>query len=117
MELKELSKQVDDGAVDTVLLTIADMEGRLQGKRLTASHFLDEVAHHAAEGCNYLLATDIEMDTPPGYALTGWDRGYGDFVMKPDPETLRPVPWHECTAMLMADVEWDEGSPFVESLR
>jgi glutamine synthetase len=117
MELKELRNQVDDGTVDTVLLTIADMEGRLQGKRLTAGHFLEEVAHHAAEGCNYLLATDIEMDTPPGYALTGWDRGYGDFVMKPDPDTLRPVPWHEGTAMLMADVEWEDGSPVVESPR
>ena len=74
LSLDELKKGVHEGAVDTVLLTIADMEGRLQGKRLTAAHFLDEVAHHVAEGCNYLLAVDVDMDTVTGYEMSGLAR-------------------------------------------
>ncbi len=117
MTLDELRKAIEDGSVDTVLLTIADMEGRLQGKRLTARHFLDEVVEHGAEGCNYLLAVDVDMDTVAGYAMSSWERGYGDFVMKPDFDTLRPVPWHEGTVMLMADVAWEDGSDVVASPR
>ena len=117
MTLDELKKAVDDGTVDTVLLTIADMEGRLQGKRLTAAHFLDEVVEHGAEGCNYLLAVDVDMDTVAGYEMSSWERGYGDFVMKPDLDTLRPIPWHEGTVLLMADLEWEDGSDVVASPR
>jgi glutamine synthetase len=115
--LEELRKAYDDGTVDTVLLTIADMEGRLQGKRLTAQHFLDEVAEHGAEGCNYLLAVDVDMDTVDGYAMSGWGLGYGDFEMKPDFDTLRPIPWHEGTVQLMADLQWEDGSEVVASPR
>ena len=100
MTVEELKLAVADGTVDTVLLAIADMEGRLQGKRLTASHFLGEVLEHGAEGCNYLLAVDVDMNTVSGYAMSSWERGYGDFVMKPDFDTLRRVPWHEGTALL-----------------
>ena len=99
MNLDELRKAVDKGEVDTVLLTIADMEGRLQGKRLTTGHFLDEVVEHDAEGCNYLLAVDVDMNTVDGYDMSSWERGYGDFVMKPDFDTLRPIPWHEGTVL------------------
>ena len=80
--LDELKQAVADGTVDTVLLAIADMEGRLQGKRLTAAHFLDDVLEHGAEGCNYLLAVDVDMETVGGYAMSSWERGYGDFEMK-----------------------------------
>ena len=117
MTLDELRQQVGEGTVDTVLLTIADMEGRLQGKRLTANHFLDEVVSHAAEGCNYLLAVDVDMNTVDGYAMSSWERGYGDFVMKPDMDTLRPVPWHEGTVLVMADLVWEDGSDVVASPR
>ena len=117
MKLDELEAAVEDGAVDTVLLTIADMEGRLQGKRLTARHFLDEVVEHGAEGCNYLLAVDVDMDTVAGYEMSSWERGYGDFVMKPDFDTLRPIPWHEGTVLLMADILWEDGSDVVASPR
>jgi len=115
--LEELRKAVADGTVDTVLLAIADMEGRLQGKRLTASHFLGDVLDHGAEGCNYLLAVDVEMETVGGYAMASWDTGYGDFQMKPDLETLRPVPWQPGTAMLMADLQWEDGREVVASPR
>ncbi len=117
MTLDELRKEIEDGRVDTVLLTIADMDGRLQGKRLTAAHFLDEVVEHGAEGCNYLLAVDVEMNTVAGYEMSSWERGYGDFVMKPDFDTLRPVPWQEGTVLLMADITWEDGSDVVASPR
>jgi glutamine synthetase len=117
MTLDELKAQVEAGSIDTVLLAITDMQGRLQGKRLTARHFLDEVATHGAEGCNYLLAVDVEMNTVEGYEMSSWERGYGDFAMRPDFATLRPVPWQEGTAMCLADLEWADGSDVVASPR
>jgi glutamine synthetase len=117
MKLEELKKAVADGTVDTVLLAIADMEGRLQGKRLTASHFLDVVVEHGAEGCNYLLAVDVDMETVSGYEMSSWERGYGDFEMKPDLDTLRPIPWHPATVLVMADLGWEDGRDVVASPR
>jgi glutamine synthetase len=117
MTLDELRKAVKDGTVDTVLLAIVDMQGRLQGKRMTTDHFLGEVVEHAAEGCNYLLAVDVDMDTVDGYRMSSWDLGYGDFVMKPDFDTLRPVPWQEGTVLCLADVQWEDGSDVVASPR
>jgi glutamine synthetase len=117
MTLEELRSAATEGTVDTVLLCIADMEGRLQGKRLTAQHFLEEVVEHNAEGCNYLLAVDVDMNTVDGYEMSSWSRGYGDFVMKPDLGTLRRIPWHEGTVLLMADLAWEDGSDVVASPR
>jgi glutamine synthetase len=117
LTLDELKKAVADGTVDTVLLAIADMEGRLQGKRLTAGHFLDQVLEHGAEGCNYLLAVDVDMETVGGYAMASWDRGYGDFEMVPDLDTLRAVPWQEGTVLVLADLQWEDGSEVVASPR
>jgi len=117
LTLDELRTAVDAGRLDTVLLCLADMEGRLQGKRLTGRHFLDEVLGHGAEACNYLLAVDVEMNTVEGYAMSSWERGYGDFAMKPDLDTLRMVPWLEGTALCMADLQWADGSPVVASPR
>jgi glutamine synthetase len=115
--LKELQKAHEDGTVDTVLLVLADMEGRLQGKRMTSAHFLEEVAKHGAEGCNYLLAVDVDMNTVDGYAMSSWERGYGDFEMTPDFETLRPIPWHPATVLMMADLHWLDGAEVVQSPR
>jgi glutamine synthetase len=117
MNVDQLRKAVADGAVDTVLLVFCDMQGRLQGKRLVGRHFVDDVIEHAAEGCNYLLAVDVDMNTVSGYAMSSWESGYGDFVLKPDFATLRPVPWHERTALCMADLEWHDGSVVVASPR
>jgi glutamine synthetase len=117
VRLDDLRSAADDGTIDTVLLAITDMQGRLQGKRLTARFFVDEIVEHAAEGCNYLLATDVEMTPVAGYEMSSWDRGYGDFVMKPDLDTLRVVPWQDGTAMCLADVEWADGNPVVASPR
>jgi glutamine synthetase len=117
LSLDALRSEVEAGAIDTVLLAMTDMQGRLQGKRLTATHFLDEVVEHAAEGCNYLLAVDVDMNTVEGYAMSSWERGYGDFVFKPDLDTLRWVPWQEGTAMVTCDLVWEDGSPVVASPR
>ncbi len=98
-----LKSQVAEGSVDTILACIVDMQGRLMGKRFHAAHFV-ESAWEETHCCNYLLATDLEMATPDGYASTSWQSGYGDYVMKPDLATLRPVPWLDGTAMVLCDV-------------
>ena len=117
MKLEELRSRVEAGEIDTVLIALCDMQGRLQGKRLTARHFVEEVAEDGAEGCNYLLAVDVDMNTVEGYAMSSWERGYGDFVLKPDLSTLRPVPWQEGTAMVLCDLAWEDGSDVVASPR
>ncbi len=117
LSLEQLEKAVKDGAVDTVILALTDMQGRLMGKRLTADYFLAEVAAHGAEGCNYLLAVDVDMRTVGGYRISSWETGYGDFVMKPDFNTLRMVPWQDRTAMVQADLEWQDHAPVIQSPR
>ena len=103
MTFEDLKKQIAAGQIDTVLTCLIDMQGRLMGKRFHAEAFLD-MAEDETHCCNYLLATDLEMATPDGYASTSWERGYGDYIMKPDLTTLRPVPWLEGTALCLCDV-------------
>jgi glutamine synthetase len=117
VRVDELQREVEQGTIDTVLLVMTDMQGRLMGKRLHAPFFLSEIAAHGAEGCNYLLAVDVEMNTVQGYEMTSWDTGYGDFVFRPDMASLRPIPWLERTALVVADLEWHDGSPVVASPR
>jgi glutamine synthetase len=117
LTLEQLRVEVSEGGIDTVVLAFTDMQGRLQGKRLAADYFLDDVVGHAVEGCNYLLAVDVEMNTVPGYAMSSWERGYGDFVLTPDMETLRRIPWYEATALVLADLGWHDGAPVVASPR
>ena len=103
MTFDDLKAEIKAGAIDTVLTCIVDMQGRLMGKRFHADAFL-EMAEDETHCCNYLLATDLEMATPDGYASTSWEAGYGDYVMKPDLTTLRPVPWLYGTAMCLCDI-------------
>ena len=118
LALADLRADVERGAIDTVVVAFTDMQGRLMGKRLDAEFFLHELeSGHGGEGCNYLLALDMEMDPVEGYAIASWDRGYGDFALKPDIGTLRRIPWHEATAMVQCDVEWHDGSPVAPSPR
>src|SRR4051812_33480176 len=114
---EELERLAAEGTVDTVLVAFTDMQGRLQGKRCHVGHFLDEVLGHGTEACNYLLAVDVDMNTVDGYAMSSWDKGYGDFVLRPDLSTMRLVPWHEGTALVLCDVEWLDGAPVVASPR
>jgi glutamine synthetase len=117
LTLDRLRELVAGGTIDTVLVAITDMQGRLQGKRCAAEYFLNEVVPHATEACNYLLAVDVEMNTVEGYRMSSWESGYGDFVLRPDFETLRLVPWHEGTALVLADIEHVEGGPVAASPR
>ncbi|WP_282693667.1 glutamine synthetase family protein [Streptomyces sp. CC208A] len=117
LTVEELRALVAGGEIDTVVLAFPDMQGRLQGKRFAAPFFLDEVLAHGTEGCNYLLAVDTEMNTVDGYAMSSWERGYGDFAMRPDLATLRRIPWHEATALVTADLTWADGSPVVAAPR
>jgi len=103
LSLDQLKKAVAEKQVDTVIAAIVDMQGRLMGKRFHAQHFIDS-AWEETHCCNYLLATDIEMGTPEGYASSSWQSGYGDYIMKPDLNTLRMAPWAQCTAMVLCDV-------------
>jgi len=113
-ELEELIKK---GAIDTVVVAMTDMQGRLVGKRLDANYFLSDVVKHGTEGCNYLLAVDVDMNTVPGYEMSSWDKGYSDLAMVPDLNTLRLIPWQEGAAMLLADVAWLDHSDVVASPR
>ncbi|MEU5433314.1 glutamine synthetase family protein [Streptomyces sp. NPDC020719] len=117
LDIDALRALVESGEIDTVVLAFPDMQGRLQGKRFAARFFLDEVVAHGTEGCNYLLAVDTEMNTVGGYEMSSWERGYGDFAMLPDLTTLRRVPWNEGTAMLVADLGWEDGAPVVAAPR
>ena len=117
LTLEELKQEVEAGTIDTVVAAFTDMQGRLMGKREQAEYFLEESVGHGLEGCNYLLALDMEMDPQPGYAMASWEQGYGDFVMTPDLATLRRVPWLEGTALVLCDVGWADGSPVVASPR
>ena len=105
-----LTAAVREGRIDTVLAGFADMQGRLMGKRIQARHFLDH-AHAETHCCNYLLATDLEMATPEGYAAAGWGQGYGDYLLVPDLSTLRPVPWLDGTALVLCDVRDHHHAP------
>jgi len=117
LSVEELGRLVAAGEIHTVVLAFTDMQGRLQGKRFAAPFFLEEVLPHGSEGCNYLLAVDVDMATVEGYAMSSWERGYGDFAMRPDPSTLRRIPWDEGTALALADLAWHDGSPVVASPR
>jgi glutamine synthetase len=117
LSVDALRAGVGDGSIDTVVLAIVDMQGRLQGKRFDAQHFLDEVLAHGSEGCNYLMAVDVEMNTVGGYVISSWDKGYGDFEMVPDLATLRRTSWLDGSVLLLADLRWDDRSPVVESPR
>ena len=99
-----LRQEVAEGRIDTVIVGFTDMQGRLVGKRVSARLFLEDVMDHGAECCNYLLTVDVELNTVDGYALTSWERGYGDMAMVPDLSTLRVLPWQTATALVIADL-------------
>jgi glutamine synthetase len=117
LTLDELTSHVASGEIDTVVVAFTDMQGRLVGKRVAARLFLEDVAAHGSECCNYLLAVDVEMNTVDGYAMSSWDRGYGDMVMTPDMTTLRLAPWLPGSALVTADLNWLDGTPVVASPR
>jgi len=117
LSIEELTAAIQSGAIDTVVVAMTDMQGRLTGKRIHGDHFLNEVLKHGTEGCNYLLAVDVDMNTVQGYEMSSWERGYSDFELAPDFNTLRLIPWQEGAALVLADVQWLDHSPVVASPR
>jgi glutamine synthetase len=117
LTLEAHERAVAASTIDTVVLALVDMEGRLVGKRLTARHFIESTVGQGAESCEYLLATDVDMSPQQGYGLAGWNRGFGDFQLKADLSTLRLVPWQSGTAMVLADALKDDGEPVSVSPR
>ena len=117
LSLDDLRVIFERGEIDTVLVALTDMQGRLQGKRCSARYFLEEVVPHGAEACNYLLAVDVEMSTVDGYRMSSWEQGYGDFGLRPDLTTLRRIPWQPGTALVLCDLVWEGGEPVVASPR
>lgn len=113
----DLERLVAAGDIDTVIVAFCDMQGRLTGKRVSGRLFVEEVAEHGAECCNYLLAVDVDMNTVDGYSMSSWETGYGDMVMTPDFSTLRLIPWLPGTAMVMADLGWHDGTPVQQAPR
>ncbi|HEY2042342.1 MAG TPA: glutamine synthetase family protein [Jatrophihabitans sp.] len=111
--LDELRADIGAGAIDTVLVAFTDMQGRLQGKRLHAQYFLDTVLENGTEGCNYLLAVDVDMNTVDGYAISSWERGYGDMMFDLDLSTLRRLPWQPGSALIQCGLSWLDGSGVV----
>jgi glutamine synthetase len=117
LTIAELTPLVESREIDTVIIAFTDMQGRLVGKRASARLFLEELAEHGAECCNYLLAVDVEMNTVDGYPMSSWETGYGDMAMRPDLETLRIIPWLEATALVMADLTLLDETPVTQSPR
>lgn len=113
----ELDAAIDSGEIDTVVVAFPDAQGRLVGKRVAARFWRDEVLPHGAEACNYLLSVDVDMNTVDGYAMSSWEKGYGDMLLVPDLDTLRRVPWQEGTALVMADLAWEDRAAVVQSPR
>jgi glutamine synthetase len=114
---EQLVSKITGGEIDTVVVAFTDMQGRLQGKRLHGAYFRDEVLAHGTEGCNYLLGVDVDMNTVDGYAITSWERGYGDMEFELDPDTIRVLTHLPATAMVQCDLKWLDGEPVVQSPR
>src|SRR3954465_5960359 len=117
LSVEELRLLIEADEVDTVVVTFTDMQGRLQGKRIHAPFFLSEVLSHGTEGCNYLLAVDVEMNTVDGYAISSWDKGYGDMEFVLDERTIRLLTHLPATAMVQCDLVWPDHSPVLQSPR
>jgi len=117
LTLEKLKALVADGTIDTVVVAMTDMQGRLTGKRIHGQYFLDEVVKHGTEGCNYLLAVDVDMNTVAGYEMSSWERGYSDFALIPDLNTLRLISWQPGAALILADVAWLDHTDVVASPR
>ncbi|GAB3245938.1 gamma-glutamylethanolamide synthetase GlnA4 [Alteromonas gracilis] len=117
LTLDRLRHLIADGEVDTVVMAFTDMQGRLQGKRLHAQYFLDVALEAGTEGCNYLLAVDVDMNTVDGYAISSWQRGYGDMEFVPAWSTLRLLPHLPATAMVQCDLVWLDHSPVLQDPR
>ena len=117
MQFNQLKSKIEQGEIDTIVVAIPDVFGRLVGKRFTGKFYLETVAEHGTHGCNYLLTVNIEMDPQDGFKVANWEAGFGDFAMKPDPTTYRLLPWQPGAALVICDFARDSGEPVAEAPR
>src|SRR5712691_2073413 len=117
MNLQSLKAKIKSGAIDTVIVGFPDVFGRLVGKRFTGRFFLENVLGHSTHGCSYLLTVDIEMEPMTGFKLANWEKGFGDFQMRPDLSTLRLVSWQEATVLVICELQQSSGKPVAEAPR
>lgn len=117
MNHNELKTRIEEGELDTVIVAIPDVFGRLVGKRFTGEFYLKSVAEHGTHGCNYLLTVNIEMDPMDGFKLANWEAGFGDFAMRPDPGSIRILPWQPGAALVICDFVRDSGDYVLEAPR
>ena len=117
LSMNDLVARIGAGEIDTVVVAFTDMQGRLQGKRLHGHYFVEHVVGHGTEGCNYLLAVDVDMNTVGGYAISSWEQGYGDMEFVMDERTIRLVTHLPATAMVQCDLAWPDGTPVLQSPR
>jgi glutamine synthetase len=118
MSMGELLRQlIAEERIDTVVVAFADLQGRPVGKRVTTDFYLEHVAHHGIDVCDYLLGVDVDLTPLPGYRFTNWDTGYGDLTVVPDERTTRILPWVEGTALVLGDVFDRHGAPVKVSPR
>jgi glutamine synthetase len=106
-----LASDISAGVIDTVIVTFADHQGRLVGKRTDGGHYLDVVAREGTENCDYLLACDLD-DTPiPGMRWASYAQGYGDMRAVVDTSTIRFLPWLDRTAIVLVDLVSGDDRP------
>src|SRR5580765_7934682 len=103
MNFQKLKAQIRSGVIDTIVVACPDVVGRLVGKRFTGKFFLDHVAVQSRHGCNYLLTGNVEMDPMDGFKLANWEKGFGDFEIRPDLDTVRVLPWQQSAALVLCD--------------
>ncbi len=114
----DLEALIRKGDIDTVVMAFVDLQGRLTGKRTSGRFFLEQVAEHGTENCDYLLACDIDNNPVPGFRFANYDLGYGDMVARADWDTIRITPWVPKTAIVLCDLSnVDTGLPIAESPR
>ena len=117
LSVHDLRRRINEGDIDTVVVAFTDMQGRLQGKRMHAVYFAEHVLDHGVEGCNYLLAVDVDMNTVAGYEISSWDLGYGDMEFVLDLQTIRLLPHQPGAAIVQCDLAWPDHTPVRQSPR
>ena len=117
MNLQTLKTKIRKGEIDTVITVCPDVFGRLVGKRFVGKFFIDQVAAHGTHGCNYLLTVNMEMEPQEGFQLANWEKGFGDFEMRPDATTIRALPWQPGTALVICDFRHHDGKLVAEAPR
>lgn len=108
LELAELQRLADGGDITSVVIAGVDMQGKLFGKRVPASHFLED-AKNGIHTCALNFAWDVSLNFG-AFDYCSWETGVHDIKTVPDLATLRPYPWSPKTAFVLADAYEKDGA-------